>query len=132
MVRIYDHENFADPRMLGERGEAARQHRRAADGAVLLRPIVLICRPRASACRHDERRDGHEIAPAKRAKSCKLRRLAPVSNDAGKMLHCGKTNIARAAKPPYCAQLKFMGYSCIKIVHRRSQAPAPRRKGYTA
>jgi hypothetical protein len=98
----------------------------------LLRPIVLICRPRASACRHDERRDGHEIAPAKRAKSCKLRRLAPVSNDAGKMLHCGKTNIARAAKPPYCAQLKFMGYSCIKIVHRRSQAPAPRRKGYTA
>ena len=46
------------------------------------------------------------------------------------MLHCGKTNIARAAKPPYCAQLKFMGYSCIKIVHRRSQAPAPRRKGY--
>src|SRR5262245_34285835 len=45
------------------------------------------------------------------------------------MLHCGKTSVAPAQITPYCAQLKFMGSSCIKIVHPRSeQLAGPERR----
>ena len=58
-----DHdENVVDARMLGERGNGAREHRHAADRPILLGAVLLASSPRASACRHDERRHTHKLA----------------------------------------------------------------------
>jgi hypothetical protein len=86
----------------GKGGNGPRDHRHAGDRAILLRPALLACRPRTSPCRNNERRNGHEMALVNGNKGMFINRLAPFLR---KMLHCGKTNIARAANPPYCAQL---------------------------
>ena len=121
IVGMDHHQNVSNARMLGECGDGPRNHRHAADRAILLGPSGFAGCPSSPACRHDERRHAHRLALQ-----------AAVNPRIMGLLHCGKTSIARAENPSYCAQLKFMGSSCIKIVHPRSDLPASPSKGYTA
>src|SRR3970282_977056 len=100
-----DDENLVHARMRGESGDGPRNHRHPADGAILLWAPVLARGPSPSAFRHHARRPAHKGA----LPGLNLRLI--------KMLHCGKRSVARALNPSYCAQLKFMGSSCLKIVH---------------
>jgi hypothetical protein len=95
----------------------------------LLRPALLVGRPRASPCRNNQRRHGHGVALVKGNIPILFNGLVA---SVRKMLHCGKTIIALAANPSYCAQLKITGCSCIKIVHHRPYQPKRSSKGYTA
>jgi hypothetical protein len=106
--------------MAGEGGDRAGEHRRAADRAVLL-GAAITTRPRAPAGRDNKRRHAHENAPVNKN-----------GNNINSLLHCGKTIIAATGIDQYRAQGKIMEFSCIKIMHNRSDPSGPARQGYTA
>jgi hypothetical protein len=113
-------ENIVHGWMRRESGDGPRQNRDSADRTILLGTAVLACCPGTAAGGNNQRRNTHKPALPK-----------DLTLTTRKLLHCGKSSVARQLNPSYGAQLKIMGPTCIKIVHPRSKRQMTS-KGYTA